>query len=688
MRHSKLLLCLISYLLAGLADAADHTMFHGDAARTGWNDRERELTPQRLRNGDFVHLWNSPPLSAAGEVPARLFASPLYLADLRIATASGAQRHDIVIAASTTGIVAAIAADERQGTAAGQILWQRRVTSAPCGRGSNGILATPIADRRAMRLYVTSCDDADGWRVHALRLDTGEEIAGSPLRNLAAGVNAPGINRNGANAFPSGPAGLQRGALNLTNDRKHLLVTFGGEPLSGWLIAIDTATFTVSSAFSVTPRAEEGNGGLWASGGTAIDARGTIFFATGSSVLNTLAGMGDRGVYPESAGNWGQSIVALRFNARGALHLVGTYTPFNYCQVGGTDIDLGSGTPIVVDLPKKKIGAHLLVHTGSKQGNAYLLDRDHMPGGLTIRQPCATDLRTGAEHDRSLLPPDAQPQFGTRGPLNVFGPYSERYGMGDFARSRTTPAYFRDARGRHFVFATGNAKISEDSAIDGGPGLVRLEIVTRNDSAPFLKIDATQKALAFRNPGSPFITSNGTRHAIVWVTDVNAPRSATLYGPDAPRPFLYAIDASTLEILWRSLPGELQAGGKYNEPAVVDGRVFIGTDRIQAYGLRHRKPVRVASAAPAVTPDDVAARHLDSPEISPERIDARVLYQTHCAACHELDRADIPHRRRLEQLDPTLIRVKLTLGTMQSAARTLTDSEIAELARWLANKSQ
>ena len=48
--------------------------------------------------------------------------------------------------------------------------------------------------------------------------------------------------------------------------------------------------------------------------------------------------------------------------------------------------------------------------------------------------------RTDAAKDGSLLAPTPQPQFGTRGPLNVFGPPTDRYGMGDLAKSRSTPA--------------------------------------------------------------------------------------------------------------------------------------------------------------------------------------------------------------------------------------------------------
>ncbi len=42
----------------------------------------------------------------------------------------------------------------------------------------------------------------------------------------------------------------------------------------------------------------------------------------------------------------------------------------------------------------------------------------------------------------------------------------------------------------------------------------------------------------------------------------------------------------TLRLLWKSRPGELHTSGKYNEPAFARGSVFVGTDRIQAFGMK------------------------------------------------------------------------------------------------------
>jgi hypothetical protein len=72
------------------------------------------------------------------------------------------------------------------------------------------------------------------------------------------------------------------------------------------------------------------------------------------------------------------------------------------------------------------------------------------------------------------------------------------------------------------------------------------------------------------------------------VLDPSQPRTAPLVGPEGSvaRPVLHAFDAFTLERLWRSALGDLEVGGKYSSPTVVRGMVIVGTDRIQAFGLR------------------------------------------------------------------------------------------------------
>ena len=156
----------------------------------------------------------------------------------------------------------------------------------------------------------------------------------------------------------------------------------------------------------------------------------------------------------------------------------------------------------------------------------------------------------------------------------MFGPYSETHGDRDFAKMRTTPAFFQAAGGDRFLFVTGTTKAAADSTKSVAPGLVRLRIVAVD--APYLAVDGTASSIAFVNPGSPVITSAGGDGGLVWVLDENAPRSASLLGSGARRPVLYAIDATTLEPIWRSPPGLLDVGGKYATPVVAHGFVFAG----------------------------------------------------------------------------------------------------------------
>jgi outer membrane protein assembly factor BamB len=116
--------------------------------------------------------------------------------------------------------------------------------------------------------------------------------------------------------------------------------------------------------------------------------------------------------------------------------------------------------------------------------------------------------------------------------------------------------------------------------------VARLRIVTSPGEAAYLALEATANEVAFLSPGSPVVTSDadGTG-ALVWVLDANLRRSDPLVGPRVPHPVLYAFDAESLRLLWRSSPDQLQVGGKYNTPAIAGGVVYVGTDRVQALGL-------------------------------------------------------------------------------------------------------
>jgi hypothetical protein len=555
--------------------------FHGDRARSGWNAVEGTLTPATVAAHGLTLAWESPPLdqvSVGGAIyPAHAYASPLYADDVPMGPCAGAPL-SVVFAATTSGYVYAVnafaATVGATSLAPGTILWSTplgapRVVPKLDGGVVLGILSTPVLDTHASppRLYVAAIDAAAGWRVYALDATSGVVLPGWPVTIDDASTGA--VNTNGPSSFLDATVLSQRGALNLSADGTLLYVPFGGyfDGSVGWMVVIATGNPQVMAAQSIAPSsAPTANGGIWSPGGTAIDGDGFVYAETGNSPIGSA----------NTPHAFGESL--LQWSA--PLQLSATYTPFNYCALDVADMDLGGSSPVALpDLDPTTTSTPKLLAMGSKQGNVYLVDRTHLGGSLAARPPCSTSS-TG---DVSLVPPGPQPQFNARGPLNVFGPYSDVYGNVDHAKMRTTPAVFQTG-GATYVFVTGASKAAVDSTTSVPPSVARLRVVTSPKAPAYLAIDKNETTLAFLNPGSPVVTSQGGAGPIVWVIDENASRLASLLAADAARPILYAIDGTNLVPLWNS-GSQLDVGGKYATPVVAHGTVFVVTDRVQAFAL-------------------------------------------------------------------------------------------------------
>ena len=651
--------------------SADWPTFQHDPLRSGWDDGGNAPSPSDIAGDSFGLAWESPKLDGYQGHPPRLYASPLYLDALRLD--EGPLRGDtfpVVIAASNTGFVYAVNAANVGDVAAGRILWRTRLDD-PCGLKPapldgvpTGILSTPVADVARARLYVTHCDPRHGWQAYALDLHTGRVLPGWPVRLDEDTLNAANRNAGPERVPPRRKHDfrVQRAALNLSPDGSKLYVGFG-ETETGWTVAVDTAAPRVHSAFASQAMPHRGAGGIWGSGGPAVDAEGHVYVVTGSGFEG----------YKDQPHDWTQSVLKLSDGADG-LALRGTYTPFNHCRSAKADIDLGSGGAMLVPAAP---GEPRLMVVGGKQGNAYLLDRDRLPGLLDRRPPCDTP----SSRDGSLLPPGAQPQFGARGPLNVFGPYSEEDGAMDIARARAVPAFFRDAQGRRHVFVTGNTRERIAMPEAKPPSLVRLQIEDDRDGRPYLRIAARQRSEVLLNPGPPVVTSRDGAQAIAWVLDENARRSASLSGEDAPRPVLYAFDAITLELLWRSAPGQLYTSGKYNAPAFARGMAFVGTDRLQAFGVAATLLPGGSATAPAVPAAPPPLAEASEAEIA--AVDAAALYAARCAACHDHPFGNIPPRGVIAGHPLPRIVEALAHGAMKAQASGLTAAEIQALGRYV-----
>src|SRR5262249_31300032 len=148
------------------------------------------------------------------------------------------------------------------------------------------------------------------------------------------------------------------------------------------------------SAFAGAPsNVAAENSGMWGSGGVAIDTNGVVLDTTGDATAGSN----------NAPGVWGNSL--LEWNPGTPLQLKATYTPWNYSMLDQYDTDLAGSSPVIIDLDPTTTSTPHLAAFGSKQGNAYLVDRANLKGSLTSRPPPSTD----SSSDTSLLPPGNQP---------------------------------------------------------------------------------------------------------------------------------------------------------------------------------------------------------------------------------------------------------------------------------------
>src|SRR6516164_542434 len=213
--------------------APNTSQFHGDAARTGFNQNETFLTPTNVASS-FGQVWQSPVLDG------HLYASPLYEDGILIQGNGNAANHPgdgvqnpsfqgkslgVVFAATGGGTVYAIAAQDTNGTtgiAPGTILWKTHVGNPYGGIDGNsiGVLGTPIIDIKSNRIYVTgSVTDyllpagnpnhgANNWEVFALNLNDGSLVSGWPLAFTQSLLDSLNQNKlNGGNAVPFSSGG-------------------------------------------------------------------------------------------------------------------------------------------------------------------------------------------------------------------------------------------------------------------------------------------------------------------------------------------------------------------------------------------------------------------------------------------------------------------------------------------------
>jgi hypothetical protein len=504
--------------------------YHNDNMRTGQNTNETVLTPSNVKSSTFGKLFSYP-------LDGLTYSSSVYSQNVNI---PGQGYHNVVVAATEHDSVYAFDADGRSSSP----LWHVNFTNPSAGVTTVpaadvdptpnadiptevGITQTPVIDPATGTIYVVAkTKEVTGGtskyvqRLHALDLATGAEKFGGPVV-IQASVPGTGNASSGGTLTFDPLRQNERSAGLLSNGVLYLAFTSHSdtEPYHGWVLGYNPSNLQQVMAYTTTPNGYDGS--IWMNGdGIASDSTGSLYFITGNGTMDANSGGGD---YADSF---------VKLSPTGTVQ--DYFSPSNQATLNSQDLDLGSGGILL--LPDQS-GAHPheLVSAG-KDGNAYLVDRDHM-GGFNAGSDQIVQTLVNAF-------PNNQPDPTSGGNFS-----SPVYWNGS--------VYFAPVAGPAEAFKLANGLLStsptsQTSQTYGGRG------------------------------GTMSVSANGGASGILWTLQTG--------GTGAPG-VLHAYDATNLG---NELYNSNQAGtrdalnewDKFTVPVVANGEVFVTSNfQLTVYGL-------------------------------------------------------------------------------------------------------
>ena len=494
-------------------------VYHNDDGRTGQNLSETVLTTGNVNVNQFGKIFSY-------QVDGQIYAEPLYVQGVSI---PGQGVHNVIYVVTENDTAYAFDADGL-GSAP---LWQvsfltngaQTLNTTDIGGCNNispqvGITSTPVIDPQTNTIYilartkvVTGGNASYFQTLHALDITTGLEISGSPVV-IQASVNSA----NGPVTFNPQTAN-QRAGLFIDNG----VVYIGWashcdiQPFHGWIMGYDESSLQQVAVFTPTPNGVEG--GIWQSGAApAVDEFGNIFVAIGNGTTDI-----DQGGIDYSEG-----LLNLGFSG-GALNINDYFVPSNFQSLNGSDLDLGSGGPLL--LPAQPAPPTDLLVLFGKQGMVYLVDRTNLGKYSPLGNQVLQTLPAGTVPNAHSNPAYWQ--------NNIYFA-----GVGDFLKS--------------FLLS--------DSLLSTSP--------------------TSESAVTYPYPGAtPAVSANGNANGIVWAIRTITGTVAELHAYDAANLARELYNSS-------QNPARDKAGLfiKFAVPTVANGKVYIGTQtEIDVYGLLPKK---------------------------------------------------------------------------------------------------
>jgi len=524
--------------------------WRNDNGLTGQNLKETILTPTNVNVNTFGKVFSY-------AVDGNIYAQPLYAQSVAIPNKG---THNVVYVATENDTVYAFDADSA--TLNPAPLWQTslisppNVVAYPCLDNHKactiypviGITGTPVINRATQTMYLVARtkEVVEGQsnpyyfeRLHALNIRTGAEMPGSPATicgdyphtgqgcQFTTGVFDPIADGQRANLLREPTPGFPQGVL---------YIAFAGQ---GMVLAYDPTTLARLGDWMATPHPlnTTGGGGFWS--GISGDANGNVFVAVGDGTFDVNVG----------GNNYGDSVVKLNLVSNGsggyALQVMDYFTPPDESCRQTTDIDLGSGAPVLLP-PQPGTVPHLIVIAGKGSvpgcdaaNPIYLLNADNL-GGLG------------------------------GGVQTIAGTASKGY--------YSSAGYFNTG-------TKTNIYLGGVLSSSAGDSMREFQMV----NGLFSPVVSVSKSVGTYNAGAtPSISANGTRNGILWAIE----RPEVLWnetGVDLAVLHAYPANNMHSELYNSNMNATRDQAGpatKFQVPTVVNGKVYVGTQtELDVYGL-------------------------------------------------------------------------------------------------------
>ena len=304
----------------------------------------------------------------------------------------------------------------------------------------------------------------------------------------------------------------------------------------GWVVGIPTSA--PENVFTWSTMANKG--GIW--GALASDGT-SLFFVSGNHAAGTTTWSG------------GEAVVRLPQSLTFSGSTTDYFTPSNWQALDTGDLDLGSSSIVLFDLPGAGSG-HFAMAMG-KSGTVHLVDRDDLGG------------------------------VGTGDGFNHEGLFSERLAADPIAGN---PASYATTKGRYVVLRANSVGLACPAGTSGD----LMALLIAPTTPPTFSV---AWCASTGGQGSPIVTTtDGTSDPIVWV--VGAQGSNILLG----------FDGDTGELIFGGGGTVMSQVLRWTSPIVIGSRIYVGATN-ELYAFEAKEIAQVMKKVHLLTEDPTPDAH-------------------------------------------------------------------------------